>query len=358
MLPRMLRSGPGVSRCIPRSTPKARAFVCLAALALANACAVYSSDLIDDAAAGVTTSGSDGASAGHGSSLAGKPSGGGGKTASVETPGAGGDQGPSESGSAAAGTPTSTGGATNTTGNAGSAGNGTTPNAGSGTTPSAGGSGVAGSGSVAGSSGAGGSPVTPAGDLLDGFEDEDLTLEQTSGRGGVWYLFDDGTVGTLGPTPLVCSLLVAAPPELGQYGMHVTASGFTSFGTGLGVDFRAGKKPYDGSKLSGIRFWARVGDGKNTRHRLQIADATTDKAGGKCNPAADAPNGAKCDDHFGINKTFTSSWASYVIRFDELSQIGWGNAGPALDKTTLYGLQVTAKAKLEVDLWLDQIEFF
>jgi len=46
------------------------------------------------------------------------------------------------------------------------------------------------------------------------------------------------------------------------------------------------------------------------------------------------------------------------VRFDELTQIGWGNAAPSIDKSALYGLQITAKAKLEVDLWLDQIEFF
>jgi hypothetical protein len=126
----------------------------------------------------------------------------------------------------------------------------------------------------------------------------------------------------------------------------------------LGVDFRAGKKVYDGSKHTGIRFWARVGEGKNKLHRLQLSDGTTDALGGKCNPAVDAPEGEKCEDHFGTNQTFTTTWTQYVIPFSELSQVGWGNAAAELDKTTLYGMQITAKAKLEVDLWLDQIEFF
>ena len=81
-------------------------------------------------------------------------------------------------------------------------------------------------------------------------------------------------------------------------------------------------------------------------------------AGGKCNALATAPNGEKCDDHFGINETFTTSWAQYVVKFDQLTQIGWGNPAPALDKAALYGLQITAKPNLQVDLWLDQIEFF
>jgi endoglucanase len=143
-----------------------------------------------------------------------------------------------------------------------------------------------------------------------------------------------------------------------MYGLHITASGFSGYGSGLGADFKAGKKPYDASKYSGVRFWARVGEGKNTRHRLQLVDATTDKLGGKCNPAADAAEGEKCDDHFGKNLVLTTSWTLYSVPFAELSQIGWGLAGDALDKATLYGLQLTAKPKLNVDLWLDQIEFF
>jgi hypothetical protein len=312
---------------------------------LSSACSVYSSDLIEDTSAGVSASGGDDQGAGPSVGSAGKQNGHGGSI-NIEVPTTGGEPDTSEAGNTGTAGSTGTPGAGNT-GNPG--GNGT-----GGTSPGASGGGTAGN---VGGAGAGGGPVG-TGDLLDGFEDEDLTLEQTSGRGGVWYAFDDGTVGTAGPTPLVCSPLSGAPAALGGYAMHITATGFTGWGSGIGVDFRAGKKVYDASKANGIRFWARVGDAKNTHHRIQIADATTDKAGGKCNAAANAPDGAKCDDHFGINKTFTTAWAQYVIRFDELSQIGWGNAAPGLDKAALFGLQITAKAKLDVDLWLDQIEFF
>jgi len=313
-------------------------------LGVANACSVYSRDLSDDAAVSVTRSGRDAVGAGRGGGGVGEASGGG----DAESANAG--QASSVSGSAGAGTRpcAGTGGATASAGGAARSGNSATPGVG----------GDAGGDAGIGPSLGGGSPILPPGDLLDGFEDEDLTLEPTDGRGGVWYLFDDGTVGSVGPTPLVCSPLVGAPPELGMYAMHVTATGFSGFGSGLGVDFRDGKKVYDGAKYTGFRFWARVGDGKNTHHRIQIADATTEPAGGKCNAAASAPDGQKCNDHFGINKTFTTSWARYSIRFDELTQVGWGNAAPTLDRAALYGLQVTAKAKLEVDLWLDQIEFF
>ncbi len=333
---------------LPSAVRKQRLAVMLT-LTLTSACSVYSSELLSTSS-DVTTGGGDVTNAGRSNGLAGKPNGAGGKLG-VELPGAGGDGNTGEPG----GGDMSEAGKGGVPSIGGSAGNGTTGGSTGGSASAAGNPGSAGN---AGTAGSAGSPATGTGDLLDGFEDEDLTLEQNAGRGGVWYLFNDATVGTAGPTPLVCSPLTGAPADLGGYAMHITATGFTGFGSGLGVDFRAGKKVYDASKFTGIRFWAKVGVGKNTKHRVQIADATTDVAGGKCNAAANAPNGEKCDDHFGFNATFTTSWAQYVLRFDQLAQIGWGTPAPALTKTAVYGLQVTAKAKLEVDLWLDQIEFF
>ncbi|HVY27311.1 MAG TPA: hypothetical protein VHB79_12215 [Polyangiaceae bacterium] len=325
----------------------------LAWFALVSACSVYSSDLVDgESSSGFSSSGRGGSGAGAATGSAGKLAISGGGSDDTAAPGAGGEPSIDDPGTAGSGT----------TPNAGSSGDGTGGTSGSvggsglGGNAAGSGNGTAGGGTSSGGGSGGSAPGT--GDLIDGFEDGDITLEQSGGRGGVWYLFDDGTVGTAGPTPFKCSALGGAPAALGAYAMHITATGFTSWGTGLGVDFRAGKKVYDASKYTGIRFWARVGAGKNTRHRLQLADATTDVAGGKCNAAADAPDGEKCDDHFGINETFTTVWTQYVVRFDELTQIGWGNAAPSIDKSALYGLQLTAKAKLEVDLWLDQIEFF
>jgi hypothetical protein len=306
----------------------------LAALVVAAVpagCSVYQPELLDDAAgssngaaAGALSSSGDGGRAGGGSK-AGDGSG-----------------GTSEPPSEAGGAGEEAGGAP------GSAGTTNEPGGGSaGTTSGAGGSG-----------GSGGAPVIDPVGLLDGFEDDDLTLPSGTGRNGVWYLFNDGSVGTAGPAPFACSQLSDAPAALGVYAMHITATGFTGWGSGLGVDFRAGKKVYDGSKLSGVRFWARVGEGKNTRHRIQFVDTTTDALGGKCNPAANAPEGEKCDDHFGKDLVLTTSWTLYVVPFTDLSQVGFGTSAPALDTAHLYGLQVTAKPKLNVDLWIDEIEFF
>jgi hypothetical protein len=346
---RPMHSAACSARWQPLSLPRvSRELLGVGLIAWSSACSVYSSDLMEGTSAGVAASGGDDRGAAPSTGSSGRHNGAGGSSSNIDVPGVGGEPNESDAGSAGTSVVPIAGGSGTPGGSGSTAGGGMAPGTNGGTTGNAGGAG----------GGAGSGPVAGTADLLDGFEDEDLTLEQTSGRGGVWYPFDDGTVGKAGPVPLVCSPLSAAPAALGGYGMHITATGFTGWGSGLGVDFRAGKKVYDASKFSGIRFWARVGDAKNTHHRVQLADATTDKAGGKCNVAVNAPDGEKCDDHFGINETFTTSWAQYVIGFDQLTQIGWGNPAPALDKAALFGLQITAKAKLEVDLWLDQIEFF
>ena len=343
-----MRSAPSLWEKYPTLVRSSQKLAVWFALGLIAACSVYTSELVDTTSSVITGGGE--ASGGKQAGGAGK-SGIGGTGAVVEPSGGAGGEDPTE--------PSNGGKAGETAGGTGTGGTG-------GTEPGAGTGGSAGttggtSGGLGGSAGTGGSGPVSGSSLLDDFEDENLTVEQTDTRGGVWYTFTDGTVGTIAPTPLACTPNSGAPTALGGYAMHITATGFKGTGTvgsGLGVDFRNLKKVYDASAYSGIRFWAKVGAAKNTKHRVQIADATTDKAGGKCNSAADAPNGTKCDDHFGSGLTFTTAWAQYEVRFDKLTQLGWGNAADALNKAALYGLQITAGPKLEVDLWLDQIEFF
>ncbi|RYZ06681.1 MAG: hypothetical protein EOO73_15395 [Myxococcales bacterium] len=309
----------------------------------AGACSVYSSSLVDGSAEPVTQGGS--AAAGKSGGTAGKSGNTGGS--SVAEPGGGGEGGEDQAG-----------GAGNTSGSGGTDAAGTGNTAGS-STGGTGGSPSTGGG--AGTSGTGGTMNWDA--VVDGFEDKDLTLEQTDGRSGVWYTFHDTTAGKMTPSPLVVSSLTDAPAELGMYAMHITATGYTSYGSGLGVDFRAGKKLYDASAYTGIRFWAKVGDaaGTNTRHRMQISDIKTDPLGELCTPGAAAPEGKKCEDHYGANLVLTTEWKQFSFTFAQLSQLGWGYPADTkikLDPTSLYGLQFTAKPDLEVDLWIDQVEFY
>jgi hypothetical protein len=195
--------------------------------------------------------------------------------------------------------------------------------------------------------------------LLDDFEDGDIYLAAVSGRSGVWFRYDDGTSGTTGPTPLVASRLSGAPAALGKYALHFTATGFSLWGSGLGADFILGRKVYDISRYSGIRFWARSAAGKDSEPRIQISDTTTDSTGGKCNVASDAPSSEKCGNHFGQVVAVTTRWAKYEVRFAAMTQVaGWGLTEPSLDTAHVYGIQITTLAMADVDLWVDQLEFF
>jgi len=215
-----------------------------------------------------------------------------------------------------------------------------------------------GSGGAAEQAGGGTGAMLPP-NLLDDFEDGDIYIAAVGLRTGIWFRYDDGTKGATGPTPLVCSRLVGAPSALGDYAIHVTASGFSDWGSGLGADFILGREVYDISRYSGIRFWARATEGKNLEHRIQISDTTTDATGGKCNPAPDAPNSKRCGNHFGKTVMLTTRWARYEVRFAAMTQApGWGLTEPALDTAHVYGIQVTTRAMADVDFWLDQLEFF
>jgi Carbohydrate binding domain (family 11) len=326
-------------------------FFAVLSFAFVGACSVYTNSLVDGAAQPVTEGGSD-AGAGRGGAGADASSTSGGTTQDRPAGGEGGEAEPS-GGSAMNG-----GSAGSST--AGTDGGGAGGSSAGGSFGGSSGASGGGAGGTSGSAGSGGG--VSDGPLLDGFEDNDLLVEQYDGRSGVWYTFDDGTTGTITPTPLTCTPLTDAPSELGKFAIHVTATGYSDYGSGLGVDFISGKMPYDASRYTGIRFWAKVGAGKNTRHRLQISDSNTDPMGGKCTTGSSAPQGAKCEDHYGKDLTLTSTWAQYTYAFADLIQLGWGyppdNNTTKIDSTSLYGLQFKANSKLEVDLWIDQLEFY
>jgi hypothetical protein len=321
-----------------------------------SACTVYQPELLLDAAA-VTGGGSGGSSSGGG--VAGTAGGGGAAgTAGGSEVLVGGEAGMAAGGAE----PGPEDG-----GQGGEGGNVTEPTAGSSAVGGSGGGGAGGSSAgssgaaAAGSAGTAGSGGTDVGtplnpNLIDGFEDDNLTLQRSDDRGGQWYLFNDGTAGKAGPSPLACSPLVGAPAELGRLAMHVTASGFSAWGSGLGADFRAGKREYDASAFVGVRFWAKIGQGSTAFHRLQLVDANSDKAGEKCDGTATAPEGQKCGDHFGIDVRLTTSWTLHEVEFADLDQLGFGLPAPRVDSARLFGLQFTAAGI--VDLWLDEIAFY
>jgi hypothetical protein len=349
----------------PRMRRSGRALIGYLIVLGAAACNIYTPALLDD---GDISSGGSSATAGFG----GATGGGAGGFAGVVGPVSGGA--PPSGGAAGA---FSTGGSATDGGSAGSetAGTGGVDAGGSGAAgdgaggTAGGGAGGASAGGAAGGS-AGSGTVTdpcvdpPAGveELIDDFEDEDQWLLPGLIRNGLWFLFNDGTVaGQQGPDPLLPAAIPSG--ETSAVGstrvLHTTASGFTVWGTGLGADFIHEKEaPYDARAYAGITFWAKVGTGSETRVRFVVPDSTTEPAGGKCNNAANAPNNAKCSNHFGVNLILTDSWRKCRVDFADLRQIGgWGLTAPALNAAELYGLQFTIRQNSLVDFWLDDVAF-
>jgi len=232
--------------------------------------------------------------------------------------------------------------------------------AGSSGNPGAGGpSGAGGASGSAGSSGmssagAGGAPIVP---LIDDFEDLNEFVNRVSGRNGPWYVFSDGTnAGTLGP--LTIAAFPAADANTSSAGLHLTASGFTVWGAGVGADMvnQAGKKvAYDVSAYSGIRFSAKIASGSTTVVNVLLPNIHSDVDGGDCNDTVPTKH---CGDHlFKSVSGLKTTWAVYEVKFADLTVQGFGNPQPTFDPTGVYSVQFTQTNKLPIDIWFDDISF-
>ena len=215
-------------------------------------------------------------------------------------------------------------------------------------------------GGAGGSSGAptAGSSGGPTAELIDDFEDQDGFILPLHKRNGPWYVFSDKTAGKL--SPFTIALLTGEGARPGSTaGLHLTASGFTDWGAGVGADLvnlAAKKVAYDVSAYRGIRFYAKVASGTQSSLKLLVTTTFSDPDGGKCN---DAVADKRCSDHlFYPVSSIKSTWDVYECDFDELVQQGFGLVQPELDPTSVYSIQFTLSTKLlPVDLWIDDVSF-
>jgi hypothetical protein len=233
---------------------------------------------------------------------------------------------------------TSSGGATNTAGADGILGGG--------------GSAVMTAGGAAGSGGS--SPL----EMIDDFEEEDGFILLSHKRNGPWYILNDDTVGGV-ESPFMSSPLTGANARPGSSaGLHMTATGFTGWGAGVGFDFvnEAGKKvAYDVSAYTGILFYAKIASGAEASMKVLMPTIYSDPDGGKCTGTT-GPNA--CNDHFSYQVSpLTTAWAAYQFSFTDLVQQGFGLMQSSFDPTSVYSLQFTLTNKLAIDLWLDDIAF-
>lgn len=228
----------------------------------------------------------------------------------------------------------------------------------------AGAAGTGAGGSTAGAAGLPNVAGAPSGSLesIDDFEDGDSVISLLHGRNGPWYTFSDGTAGgTLGKFT-VAALTGSDAHDDSLAAAHLTASGFTDWGAGLGADFLnpvTKKLPYDVSAYKGVHFYAKVGSGASTALKVLVITSYSDPSGGICSDAMPATVPSKrCNDHLYAQKKVKTSWEAFDVLFTDLIQQGFGLAQPTLDPKSVYSLQFIMPTNITpVDLWIDDVSF-
>jgi hypothetical protein len=185
-------------------------------------------------------------------------------------------------------------------------------------------------------------------ELLDDFEDRDLTLLARGGRNGEWRTGTDGTSGGSHlPSPFAITTIAACTQNRGY--LAIRGSGFTEWGSELAVDFFSPARSYDLGDYGGVQFWARMASGDGPV-RFQIANRDTDPLGNTC--------GSGCYNHFGKDLSgLGSTWQLFTIRFAEMRQEqGWGKqiAG-GFDAAAAYSIYFLFPDGSTYDLWIDDL---
>lgn len=202
-----------------------------------------------------------------------------------------------------------------------------------------------------GEGGAGGAPsgtVELDPDLIDDFEDGDGKILPNDGRSGSWYVSNDGTgmqapKGDVKPEPLM-------PERDGsERALHTSGRNFRIWGAVLGANLRAegnSNQPYDASRYTGVRFWARSGDGMKRSAYLSLPTSETTRCPG-------------CRDHFGTKFEYEREWKEFRLPFSEMKQRGVvGMPRPKFDARQIVAIEFTFDVNVEFDLWIDDIGFY
>ena len=182
--------------------------------------------------------------------------------------------------------------------------------------------------------------------LLDDGEDGDAQIAKIGGRDGYWFTSTDPAGSTV--TPKGKFAMEPGGPPGSKLAAHIhgkMASSGESIYVVLGFSLTSPKSPYDASRASGIRFWAK-GPGKI---RFKAPDVNTDPAGDRC---------SDCYNDFGVDIMLQPDWQRYTVPFERLAQQpGWGDRAPTVSKDKLFAIQWQyGTPGAEYDIWVDQIE--
>ncbi len=203
-------------------------------------------------------------------------------------------------------------------------------------------------------------------ELIDDLETDTGFLPPVNGRDGPWFTYNDGTAGGIQvpqpypPTPFgpeTTSPSFSNPVTFASssWSAGMAGGGFTTWGAGMGflfllADAQGKERPFDASAYQGIVFWGVAHHISTSQVRAFLYDGNTNYDGGAC-----GGNG-QCDP-FGADVTLSIVWSPTTLLFSELKQQGYGTQYPALDPTTLYGMNFQVSQDQAFDFQIDDIYF-
>jgi hypothetical protein len=192
-----------------------------------------------------------------------------------------------------------------------------------------------------------------ADDFIDDFEDGNFLVD-AGDLVGNWYPYGDGT-GTV-------TADIGAPARgiHSDYGLHTTGTGFTYWGSGIGVDLnnsggqQSTKRAYDASAYTGVTFWAHASSTLSVT--VVFPNGDTDAAGGT--GVCDTDPDGICDHHWFSSISVGTTWKRFTVPFASLSLEAGGYPVPtAFDPGTLVSVQFRMQSGLTYELWIDDVAF-
>jgi hypothetical protein len=203
-------------------------------------------------------------------------------------------------------------------------------------------------------------PMGPA-ELIDDLEDGDDAINETGGRMGGWYTFNDESTTGMQTPPGSNFTATEGGADGSAFAAATKGSGFKVWGAGMGFDLNnpaavgmtGPRAQYDASRFKGIVFKAK-GNSPLTVS-LEVVGVTPTDRGGTCMPSTTM--GQECDDLHGTLIDPTAEWKEYTVAFDKVRQGGWGKKVP-FAATDVTAVLFQTKQDVSFDFAIDDVRFY